>query len=85
MSVSDTLTNLGDTVRDLTWKNDKMTIAEMASALNVWKSLPNIILPMPILKDTKGFESVANVDGSQTLNNPGNAFTGEDLTIVNNM
>lgn len=76
MSVSEALTNLGDAVRNLTCKTDKMTILDMASALNLLGSLPDLATPFPVMNDGKGHLSTANADGSQTFTGQG-GFTGE--------
>lgn len=81
MSVSEALTNLGDAVRNLTCKTDKMTVLDMASALNLLGSLPNLATPFPVMNDGKGHSSTANADGSQSFTGQG-GFTGE-LVHVN--
>lgn len=76
MSVSEALTNLGDAVRNLTCKTDKMTILDMTAALNLSGSLPNLATPFPVMNDGKGHSSTANADGSQSFTGQG-GFTGE--------
>lgn len=77
MTLSQSLTNLGDAVRNVSWKNDKMTIDEMANVLNSSQIITNIASPMPQLKDDRGFVSNTNPDGSQTFLKSSGQFKGE--------
>lgn len=81
MSVSEALTNLGDVVRNLTCKTDKMSISDMTIALKSSASLPNLVTPFPVMNDGKGHVSTTNPDGSQSFIGQG-GFTGE-LVHVN--
>lgn len=76
MTVSQALSSLGDAVRNLICKTDKMSISDMTAALNLSGSLPNLATPFPVMDDGKGHLSTTNADGSQTFAGQG-GFTGE--------
>ena len=76
MTISQALSNLGDAVRNLAWKTDKMSVSDMTTALNLSGSLPNLATPFPMMSDGKGHLSTTNADGSQTFAGQG-GFTGE--------
>ena len=80
MTVSQTLSNLGDAVRNLTWKTGKMSVPDMTTALNLSGSLPNLATPFPVMNDGKGHLSTTNTDGSQTFAGQG-GFTGEPVHV----
>ena len=76
MMVSQALSSLGDAVRNLTWKTDKMSVPDMTTALNLSGSLPNLATPFPVMNDGKGHVSTTNPNGSQSFIGQG-GFTGE--------
>lgn len=80
MTVSQALSSLGDAVRNLICKTDKMSISDMTAALNLSGSLPNLATPFPVMDDGKGHLSTTNADGSQTFAGQG-GFTGELVRI----
>ena len=76
MTVSQALSSLGDAVRNLICKTDKMSISDMTTALKSLASSPNLVTPFPVMNDGKGHVSTTNPDGSQSFIGQG-GFTGE--------
>lgn len=78
MTISQSMSDIGDAVRHLTFKQSKLSTHDMAQALADYTSTINALAPFPVMNDGKGHLPTINADGSQTFTGQG-GFTAEEV------